>query len=123
MRGFARERQLPIGANPSLTMRRVAFRIVLVCLITSFRSTLAQQPVTPAAPVTGNAEFVWNDDRSGPRLGVAYIVGGSVTAEKAGETFSPLTSLFGWQIEHQFRTGRPDLPVPVTEFVTLFGGM
>ena len=44
-------------------------------------------------------------DRSGPRLGVAYIAGGSVTAEQLGESLSPVVSLFGWQIEHQFPTG------------------
>src|SRR4051812_9485495 len=116
-------RQLPCVANPSLLMRHAAFWIVLVCSITPYRSTRAQAPTAPSAPVIGNAEFVWNDDRSGPRLGVAYIAGGSVTAEKEGQTFSPVTSLFGWQIEHQFATGRRDLPVPVTEFVMLAGGM
>src|SRR3954447_19222223 len=123
MLGTHGRRQLPCVANKSVIMRRAAFWIVLVCSITPFRSTIAQAPTPRAAPVIGNAEFVWNDDRSGPRLGVAYIVGGSVTAEKEGKTFSPLTSLFGWQIEHQFSTGRRDLPVPLTELIMLAGGM
>jgi hypothetical protein len=63
------------------------------------------------------------DDRSGPRLGVAYLIGGSVTAERAGKHVAPFISLFGWQIEHQFDTGRKDLPVPMTELVLLAGGM
>jgi hypothetical protein len=64
-----------------------------------------------------------NDDRSGPRLGVAYLVGGSVTAENAGRRVSPLMSLFGWQFEHQFQTDNPSVPVPMTEFVVLGGAI
>jgi hypothetical protein len=63
------------------------------------------------------------DNRSGPRLGVAYLVGGSVTADRDGQTLSPLVSLFGWQFEHQFPTGQQGGPIPMTEFVALLGGM
>jgi hypothetical protein len=62
------------------------------------------------------------DDRSGPRAGVAYLIGGSVTEERAGKTISPLMSLFGWQIEHAFYAG-DNLPMPVTELVLLVGGL
>lgn len=62
-------------------------------------------------------------DRSGPRLGVAYIAGGSVTAEQLGESLSPVVSLFGWQIEHQFPTGDKNLPMPIIEVVGLIGGL
>jgi hypothetical protein len=63
------------------------------------------------------------DDRSGPRLGVAYLIGGSVTAEHAGQRVDPLMTLFGWQIEHQFPTGLAMAPTPMTELVVLVGGM
>jgi len=62
-------------------------------------------------------------DRSGPRLGVAYIAGGSVTAEQLGQSLSPVVSLFGWQIEHQFPTGEKNLPMPIIEVVGLIGGL
>jgi hypothetical protein len=64
-----------------------------------------------------------DDDRSGPRIGAAYIIGGSVTAENQGKHLAPLTTLFGWQIEHQFPTGRKDAPLPMTELVLLVGGL
>jgi hypothetical protein len=101
-------------------MRGAVVCIPLVCSLIpgGFNVVRAQTP----AP-TRVAEFVWNDDRSGPRIGVAYIAGGSATAEKEGKSFSPLTSLFGWQVEHQFPTGDRNLPVPVTEFVVLVGGL
>ena len=83
-----------------------------------------------AAPATAHAQvpdvrqaiIIDNDDRSGPRVGAAYLVGGSVTAERAGRSLSPLITLFGWQIEHQFDAG-PALPTPMTEVVLLAGGM
>jgi hypothetical protein len=62
-------------------------------------------------------------DRSGPRLGVAYIAGGSVTAEHLGQSLSPVISLFGWQIEHSFPTGVEGLPTPIIEVVGLIGGL
>jgi len=88
----------------------------------------AQQIPRPMPPVIlprGSlpAGSLYEDDRSGPRFGVAYLVGGSVTAERSGKRIAPFVSLFGWQIEHQFDTGRKDLPVPMTEIVLLAGGM
>jgi len=70
-----------------------------------------------------NAELADDDNRSGPRIGAAYLIGGSVTAERAGRHVSPMISLFGWQIEHQFDTGIRHAPVPMTELVLLAGGM
>jgi hypothetical protein len=32
-----------------------------------------------------------------------------------GESLSPVVSLFGWQIEHQFPTGEKNLPTPIIE--------
>ena len=74
------------------------------------------------APTVGQAIIIENDDRSGPRVGAAYLVGGSVTAEREGRSATPLITLFGWQIEHQFDAG-PGLPTPMTELVLLAGGM
>ena len=66
-------------------------------------------------PAIANAQFfqLSDADRSGPRIGVAYIAGGSVTAERLGESLSPVVSLFGWQVEHQFSTGDKSLPMPI----------
>ena len=62
------------------------------------------------------------DDRSGPRLGVAYLTRGSETARNLGKNFSNPTSLFGWQIEHPFPLD--SMPVTVmTELVVLVGGL
>ena len=77
----------------------------------------------PRVPEGDPVHIPNEDNRSGPRLGAAYIVGGSVTAEKQGRSFSPMTSLFGWQVEHQFRTGLSESVVPLIEFVGLVGGM
>lgn len=83
------------------------------------------RPMPPVVLPRGSlpAGSLYEDDRSGPRVGVAYLLGGSVTAERAGKHVAPLMSLFGWQMEHQFDTGRRDLPVPMTEIVLLAGGM
>ena len=93
----------------------------------------AQYPPRPLPPVTApaplprrlpaNAVFIDDDDRSGPRIGASYLVGGSVTAERAGRTVSPVISLFGWQFEHPFQTGLHHKTIPVTELVLLAGGM
>ena len=101
--------------------------LVLIALAGAPRIVAAQIP-RPMPPVvlprySLPAGALDDDDRSGPRLGAAYLIGGSVTAERAGRHVSPLMSLFGWQIEHQFETGRKDLPVPMTEIVLLAGGM
>jgi hypothetical protein len=77
----------------------------------------------PAPPPPSAPRILDDDDRSGFRLGAAYLIGGSVTAEKNGKSVGPLMTLFGWQLEHQFPTGRKDLPVPMTEFIVLVGGI
>ena len=66
--------------------------------------------------------YVDDDDRSGPRIGVAYLYKGSVTAEMQNKKLNPLTTLFGWQFEHRFDAG-PDLPSPLAEFIVLVGGL
>ena len=84
-------------------------------------------PLPPVAPLpqTGvpHSHLLDEDDRSGPRLGAAYLIGGSVTAEREGKSLSPLISLFGWQFEHQFETGVRRTTVPVAELVAVVGGM
>lgn len=102
-------------------MRRAAMCVPLVCSLMYCRAGVvtAQAPEPPVRV----AQFVWNDNRSGPRIGAAYIIGGSVTAEKEGESFSPMTTLFGWQFERQFQTGQKGLPTPVSEFIVLVGGL
>jgi hypothetical protein len=78
---------------------------------------------TAQSPVGDHAIVIREpDDRSGPRAGVAYLIGGSVTEERSGKTISPVVSLFGWQIEHAFYAGE-NLPTPVTELVVLVGGL
>jgi hypothetical protein len=83
------------------------------------RDAVAQSQPMPAPQ---HAIFIENDHRSGPRFGAAYLIGGSVTAEKAGQSLGHLTSLFGWQFERLFDAG-PGLPTPVSELVLLAGGM
>ena len=102
-------------------MRRAVLCLPLAWSFMCIRAgVVIAQTTEPPARV---AQFVWNDNRSGPRLGVAYIIGGSVTAEKEGESFSPMTTLFGWQLERQFPTGKQGLPTPVSEFIVLVGGL
>ena len=101
---------------------------LLIALAVESQLAAAQQIPRPMPPVVlprGSlpAGSLYEDDRSGPRFGVAYLLGGSVTAERAGKHVAPFVSLFGWQLEHQFETGRKDLPVPMTELVLLAGGM
>ena len=105
---------------------------VRVCMIAASRHALdlallasfcaAPTLLRAQEPNVRQAIIVENDDRSGPRVGATYLVGGSVTAERTGRSLSPLTTLFGWQIEHQFDAG-PGLPTPMTELVLLVGGM
>src|SRR5437763_1108005 len=74
-------------------------------------------------PVVGRAIVITEpDDRAGPRFGVAYLTRGSETARNENRPFSPLTSLFGWQIEHPFDIG-PEMPTLVTELVLMVGGL
>ena len=110
-------RRFRIRACPSRTLAR-AFGSTLFAIACAAPMLLRAQ----GSPATQRAIFIENDDRSGPRIGAAYLVGGSVTAERAGRSFSPLTTLFGWQFEHQFDAG-PGLPRPMTEVVLLAGGM
>ncbi len=58
-----------------------------------------------------------DDNRAGPRIGAAYLNGGSVTAENEGVHVQPLMSLFGWQAEPAFSTGIAGAPLPVVESV------
>jgi len=67
--------------------------------------------------------IVVDDNRSGPRIGAAYLVGGSVTAERQGVHVQPLMSLFGWQTEHPFSTGIPGAPLPIVEGIVMIGGL
>jgi hypothetical protein len=105
--------------------------VALLCGLLAIRSEtafsqIAPRPTPPLLPPYRAVErgpLLDDDDRSGPRLGFAYIFGGSVTAENAGQHLTPLTTLFGWQLERQFRTGQAGLPVPMTELVVLVGGM
>lgn len=84
---------------------------------------LAPHHVRAQSPVGDKAFIIREpDDRSGPRAGVAYLIGGSVTAEKSGKSISPMVSLFGWQMEHVFYAG-DNLPTPMTELVLLVGGL
>src|SRR4051812_26430092 len=80
------------------------------------------RPTPPIARHVPAGSLLDDDNRSGPRFGVAALIGGSVTAERAGHPIQPITTLFGWQAERQFRSGSPG-PVPVTEIVGLVGGM
>ena len=101
--------------------------LALIALAGAPRIVAAQIP-RPMPPVvlprySLPAGALDDDDRSGPRLGAAYLIGGSVTAERIGRHVAPFISLFGWQIEHQFETGRTDIPVPMTELIFLAGGM
>lgn len=96
---------------------QIAGAILLVCLF-ALRAH-AQEPVGGRAVVITEP-----DNRSGPRLGVAVLTNGSETARRLGKSFSPVTSLFGWQLEHQFNFDMgPNMPVLVTEFVGLVAGL
>jgi hypothetical protein len=75
------------------------------------------------APIVGRAIVITEpDDRAGPRFGVAYLTRGSETARNENRPFSPLTSLFGWQVEHPFDLGS-DMPTLMTEVVVMVGGL
>ena len=95
----------------------LAIAIVVASPI-SARRGLAQDPIG------GRAEIITApDDRAGPRFGVAVLTRGSESAAKQHKSFSPITSLFGWQFEHPFDLGN-DVPVEVvTELVLLVGGL
>jgi hypothetical protein len=117
---------------------RNALLAVIVLTLGAVESGRAQYPPRPVPPLVAplppsitprppgvprGADLLDDDHRSGPRIGAAYLVGGSVTAERSGRSVSPLVSLFGWQFEHAFDTGVRSAPVPLTELVALAGGM
>jgi len=102
-----------------------------VLLVATGHTAQAQYPPRRFPPVStsllpglpAGATLIDDDDRSGPRIGAAYLIGGSVTAERAGRSVAPLVSLFGWQFEHPFDTGLHNTIVPMTELVLLAGGV
>jgi len=106
-------------------LRFAALCALLALPTASAFSQIAPRPLPPQPPFRAieRGPLLDDDDRSGPRLGLAYIIGGSVTAENAGLHLSPLTTLFGWQFEREFRAGPAGLPVPMTELIVLAGGM
>jgi hypothetical protein len=112
-----------------MNVRRFFYTLVAfaVCSSAGHAQIPRRNPLPPIAPLpqTGlpHPDLLDDDDRSGPRLGAAYLIGGSVTAEREGRSLSPLMSLFGWQIEHRFDSGLHQATVPVTEFVGLVGGL
>jgi hypothetical protein len=110
---------------------RHLFVVGTILLFGISHATRAQYPPRRLPPVStslppglpATATLIDDDDRSGPRVGAAYLIGGSVTAERAGRRVSPFMSLFGWQLEHPFDTGMHATVVPMTELVLLAGGM
>lgn len=104
-------------AQQSIAAVAVAFS-----LIAAVRPAAAQSYSPPRD--AGRATIIEVDDnRSGPRIGAAYLVGGSVTAEREGTHVQPLMSLFGWQTEHPFSTGIAGAPLPVVEVIGMIGGL
>lgn len=102
----------------SLSHVSVGVVATLLTLVSQPRIARAQDPL-----VGSRAEIITSpDDRSGPRLGVAYLTRGSETAKQLNKPFYPVTTLFGWQFEHPFDMG-PDFPTVVSEVVLLVGGL
>jgi len=103
---------------PSLKCLSIAAAAIVVVAVAS------PTPVIAQAPVVGQAVVITEpDNRAGPRFGIAYLTRGSETARQQQKSFSPLTSLFGWQFEYPFDFG-PNAPVTVmTELVVLVGGL
>ena len=101
------------------------FALLGALLIAPLAEAFTQTPpfIAPPRRIPAGTPLIPDDDRSGPRLGVAYLIGGSVAAENSGQHVAPIMSLFGWQVEHQFHTGNPALPLPVTELVAVVGGI
>jgi hypothetical protein len=95
-----------------------------IALLFATRPAAAQSTSYSPPRDAGQATvIVVDDNRSGPRIGAAYLVGGSVTAEREGVHVQPLMSLFGWQTEHPFPTGIAGAPLPVVEFIGMIGGL
>jgi len=116
-----RRMSLLSGIGTRVTVTTATSRRTLYSLLLAVTST-APAMLAAQTPAVQQAIIIENDDRAGPRVGAAYLVGGSVTADRAHRPVSPFITLFGWQIEHQFDAG-PGLPTPVTELVFLAGGM
>src|SRR5712672_2236912 len=69
-------------------------------------SVVLPRPVIAQAPFVVQAVVITEpDNRAGPRFGIAYLTRGSETARTENKSFSPLTSLFGWQFEYPFDFG------------------
>src|ERR1043166_1363786 len=126
------ERDYASSAFAGAIMRLVRHLVLIGALLgapaTFAHAQLLPRPTPPIASplprqLPPGVSLMSDDDRSGPRIGAAYLIGGSVTAEKEGKHLTPLTTLFGWQIEHQFPTGKKDAPLPMTELVLLVGGL
>ena len=109
----------PHTTSPSVSRIPFGLFAVIALVTATGRSARAQSTEMPPPQ---RAEYIEEDDRSGPRLGVAWLFGGSITAKNMNKRFSPFTTLFGWQFEHQFDPG-PDLPKPMTELILLVGGL
>jgi hypothetical protein len=106
-------------SKPIVMKARASARIVATVLSLGTVPRVAHAQ----APVVGQAVIITEpDNRSGPRFGVAVLTRGSETARQQNKPFSPVTSLFGWQIEHPFDLG-PEMPNLVTELVVLVGGL
>ena len=94
------------------------FMLVDVATTALSHGALGQEPVGTRAEI-----ITAPDDRAGPRVDVAVITRGSESARKELKSFSPITTLFGWQFEHPFDLG-PDASLRVmTELVFLVGGL
>jgi hypothetical protein len=101
-----------------MSQHLVGFVSTLLTFVALPRTATGQGPVVgPRAEIISAP-----DDRSGPRLGVAYLTRGSETAKQLNKPFYPVTTLFGWQFEHPFDVG-PELPTVVSEVVLLVGGL
>ena len=109
----------PHTSSPRASRISTSLCAALALFATAGKSVRAQSTEMPPPQ---RVEFIEEDNRSGPRLGVAWLFGGSITAKNMNKRFSPFTTLFGWQFEHQFDPG-PDLPKPMTELVLLVGGL
>jgi hypothetical protein len=92
----------------------------LSCLLAA---TAFCRQVVAQAPIFGRGVVIESpDDRSGPRIGMAYLTRGSETARRLNKSFSPLTSVFGWQFERPIDVGPRGWRV-MTELVPLVGGL
>lgn len=100
-------------------------RTLVACALIAAAPPATAQSVSYSSPrdVAPATIIEVEDRRAGPRIGAAYLIGGSVTAEKEGVHVQPLMSLFGWQVEHPFPTGVAGAPLPVVESIVMVGGL